>query len=185
MFAWLDQHNGAVVAVATVLNVLVAIVYAFFTGGLWRQARYQASQARAIFEATSRPWLSIEPIQRFGFSEAGVRLDFRLRNHGHEPAFADSWVLRWGLSSSDRDPVPKDAGSAVTWCVLPSADVWANPLDLVSDAARGAWSPGVRFEAAVYYHGAGTREHRTRVVGLLKVTNDDAFVIEDARHEAT
>src|SRR2546425_9619449 len=81
--AWLDQHKDAVVAVATVVNVLVAIVYAFFTWGLWRQARHQASQTRAMFEATNRPWLSIEPVRQFGFSEAGVRLDFRLRNHGH------------------------------------------------------------------------------------------------------
>jgi len=42
ILTWLDQHNGAVVAVATVVNVLVAIVYAFFTWGLWRQARHQA-----------------------------------------------------------------------------------------------------------------------------------------------
>lgn len=37
--AWLDQHNGAVVAVATVVNVIVAAVYALFTYGLWRLAR--------------------------------------------------------------------------------------------------------------------------------------------------
>src|SRR2546425_5007664 len=144
--AWLDQHKDAVVAVATVLNVLVAIVYAFFTWGLWRQVRHQARQKRAMFEATNRPWLSIEPIQRFGFSESGVRLDFHLRNHGHGPAFADSWVLRWGLGPSDGGPAPRDAGFAVTWCVLPAADGWAKPLDLVSDAARGASSPGVRVE---------------------------------------
>ena len=183
--AWLDQHKDAVVAVATVVNVLVAIVYAFFTWGLWRQARHQARQTRAMFEAANRPWLSIEPVRQFGFSEAGVRLDFRLRNHGHGPAFADSWVLRWGLGPNDRAPAPKDAGVAVTWCVLPSADAWAKLLDLVSDAARGAWSSGIRFEAAVYYRGADTREHWTRAVGLLKITNDDAFVIDDALHEAT
>ena len=34
VLAWLDQHNGAVAAVATVLNVVVAIVYAFFYAGL-------------------------------------------------------------------------------------------------------------------------------------------------------
>jgi hypothetical protein len=64
ILAWLDQHNGAVVAIATVLNVLVAIVYAFFTWRLWRQARHQATQTRAMFEATNRAWLSIEPLQR-------------------------------------------------------------------------------------------------------------------------
>src|SRR2546422_4444160 len=95
--AWLDQHNGAVVAVATVLNVLVAIVYAFFTWGLWRQAKRQARQTRAMFEATNRPWLSIEPIRRYGFSESGVRLDFHFRNHWHRPAVADTWGLRLGL----------------------------------------------------------------------------------------
>ena len=87
LLAWLDQHNGAVVAIATVLNVLVATVYAFFTWGLWRQAQHQANQARAMFEATNRPWLSIEPVQRFGFSESGVRLDVRPRNHGPRAAF--------------------------------------------------------------------------------------------------
>ena len=185
VLAWLDQHNGAVAAVATVLNVVVAIVYAFFTLGLWRQARYQASQTRKMFEATNRPWLSIEPKQRFGFSESGVRLDFHLRNRGRGPAFAESWVLRWGLGPNDKGPGPKAGGVSVAWCVLPGADVWAKPLDLVSDAARGAWSPGVRFEAAVYYRGAGAQEYRSRLVGLLKVKNDDSFVIDDALHEAT
>ena len=89
------------------------------------------------------------------------------------------------MGPNDRGPVPRDAGVAVTWCVLPSADAWAKPLDLVSDAARGAWSPGVSFEVAVYYRGADTQEHRTRLVGLLRVKNDDSFVIDDAMHEAT
>jgi len=49
---WLHQRNAAVVAVATVVNVVVAIVYAFFTWGLWRQARHQARQTRAMFEGS-------------------------------------------------------------------------------------------------------------------------------------
>lgn len=173
------------VAAATVANVIVAVVYAVFTWGLWRETRRQATQTREMFEAAHRPWLSIEPVQRFGFSMSGVRLDFRLRNHGQGPAFAQSWVLRWGLAPSDRGPVPSAAGTAARWSVLPGADTWAIPLNLVADAARGAWSPGVRFEAAVFYRGADSEERRTRLVGLLKVTNSDSFVIDDVLHEAT
>lgn len=182
--AWLEAHNGAVVAAATVANVFVAVVYAVFTWGLWRETRRQATQTREMFEASHRPWLSIEPIRRFGFSMSGVRLDFRLRNHGQGPAFADVWLIRWGLAPNDTGPVPKAAGTAVNWCLVPNGETWAKPLDLMADAAREAWLLGVRFEAAVFYRGAGSEEYRTRLVGLLKVKNDDSFVIEDVVNDA-
>lgn len=46
---WLDTHNGAVIAVATVVNVLVAAAYAFVTWRLWRVARDQAHMSQQVW----------------------------------------------------------------------------------------------------------------------------------------
>ncbi|MBI4269034.1 MAG: hypothetical protein HY615_01760 [Candidatus Rokubacteria bacterium] len=52
LLAWLDKHNGAVVAVATAVNVLVAAFYAFVTWRLWRVAADQAAVSRRALETS-------------------------------------------------------------------------------------------------------------------------------------
>lgn len=178
---WLDKHNGAVMAIATVAGVLVAAVYAYVTLRLWTATREQARLTREIFEVTHRPWLSIEPVQRFGFSEVGVRLDFQLRNHGTAPAVVTGWGLRWGLHPQDTDPAIPTTG--VRWFIVPQAAEWAIPLDLRSDAAAAAWRSGVRFDATVAYQGTGPARYATRLLGTLRVTNHDAFVVESVRQD--
>lgn len=58
-----EVTSNTVIAVATVVNVLVTVVYAFFTWHLWRQTRVAADAARrgadASVESTAvapRPW---------------------------------------------------------------------------------------------------------------------------------
>src|SRR6266446_1947190 len=86
--------SNTVIAIATAVSVLVTTIYAIFTWRLWQETRrqagltgQQAAQTREMFEATHRPWISIEPFQQYAFADSSVRLAFRLRNHGSSPAF--------------------------------------------------------------------------------------------------
>src|SRR5882762_306961 len=89
--------------------------------------------------------------------------------------------MRWGLSPNDTEPVIPT--KVVHWFVVPQGEEWALPLDLSGGAARGAWTPGVRFDATVSYQGPGAARYATRLLGTLKVSGDDAFVVEDARQD--
>ncbi len=186
----MDQAtSNAVLAVAAVVTVGITAVYAAFTILLWRATRRQAelaaqaaAQTREMFEATHRPWVSIEPRQLYAFTESQVRLEFRLHNHGAGPAFVTRWVRQWDLDSSDRPPLTAESGEAVSWCVLPSGSCEA--LALRFGNPQGVWRGGNRFEVAALYHGADGRLRRTRLVATLRVKGQEDFDLESVRHEA-
>ncbi len=73
--------SNTVIAIATAVSVLVTTIYAIFTWRLWQETRrqagltgQQAAQTREMFEATHRPWISIEPFQQYPFTDSSVRL---------------------------------------------------------------------------------------------------------------
>src|SRR5258708_2327797 len=169
-------------AVATVVMAVVTTVYAFFTWRLWQETRRQAIQTREIFETTHRPWLSIKPVQKFGFSDSGVRLHFCLHNYGTAPAFVTAWGLRWGLHPNDTETRPST--TPVNWVIVPGGEEDGRPLELLYDAAKGAWSPGVHFEVSIRYRGGWPREYYARMLGILKVEGTQTFSIDDVRHDA-
>jgi hypothetical protein len=192
-----------IIAGATVVNVAVTAVYAFFTWRLWLEtrrqaeltkqqaeltkqqaglAKQQAEQTRDMFESTHRPWLSIEPFQRYPFTGSQVRLEFRLRNHGPSPAFVTRWVRHWDLDSSDRPPLTPERGEQVTWCVLPGGI--SEALEIKFGDPGGVLMRGSRLEVGALYRGADERVHRTRLVATLRVKGQDSFDLESVRHEA-
>jgi hypothetical protein len=186
----MDQAtSNAVLAVAAVLTVVITAVYAVFTILLWRATRRQAqlaaqsaAQTREMFEATHRPWVSIEPFQLYAFTDSQVRLEFRLRNHGPSPAFVTRWVRHWGLDSSDRPPLTADRGEHVAWCVLPGGT--ADALEIKWGDPHGVWQRGNRFEVGALYQGADGHLRRTRLLATLRVKGEDTFDLDGVKHEA-
>jgi hypothetical protein len=186
----MDQTtSNAILAIAAVVTVLITAVYAGFTMLLWRETRRQArlaaeaaTQTREMFEATHRPWLSIEPFWLYTFTGTQVRLDFRLRNHGSSPAFVTRWIRHWDLDSSERPPVTAERGEQVAWCVLPGAT--ADALEIKWGDPQGVWMRGSRFEVGALYHGADGRLRQTQLVATLRVKGEDAFDLQDRKHAA-
>jgi hypothetical protein len=182
--------SEAIIAGATVVNVAVTAVYAFFTWRLWQETgkqakltEQQAAQTRDMFEATHRPWVSIEPFQMYPFTNSSVRLAFRLRNHGSSPAFVTRWVRRWDFHASDPPVVlGPDAGDGVSWCIFP--DGVGDALEITFGDPLGVWSRGTRFEVAALYRGADGRVRRTRLVATLYVKGLESLVLGNVWNEA-
>ncbi len=181
--------SNTVIAVATAVNVAVTAVYALFTWRLWQEtrrqaelSRQQAAQTREIFEATHRPWVSIEPFQLYAFTDSSVRLEFRLHNHGPSPAFVTRWVRHWDLDLSDRPPLTAESGESVSWCLLPNGTCEA--LEIRFGDPMGVWQRGNRFEVAALYLGADGRRRSTRLVATLRLKGEQTFDVDNVRHEA-
>jgi hypothetical protein len=186
-----EVTSTTVIAVATAVNVAVTMVYAYFTWRLWQETRreaeltgQQAVQTREIFEATNRPWLSIEPFQEFAFDGGSVKINFRLRNHGTSPAFVTHWIKHWDLPSpEDVLRLTDSPGEQVSWCIFPNGEGRARQIEFGDP--RGAWNRGSRFLVGVRYHGPDQRPHSTRLVAILRVTGIQDFRLEDVSHQAT
>ncbi len=73
---WLDAHNGAVQAVATVIQVLVTIVLVVITVYYALQTRKQATAAQDALAAQDWPMLVPQPVphQRDGLQPHGYLL---------------------------------------------------------------------------------------------------------------
>jgi hypothetical protein len=181
--------SNTVIAIATAVNVVVTTIYAIFTWRLWQETRrqagltgQQAAQTREMFEATHRPWISIEPFRQYDFSTSSVRLAFRLRNHGSSPAFVTRWVRRWDFASGPPQPLAPEAGDGVSWCIFP--DGTGEALEIVFGDPHGVWQRGTRFEVAALYHGTDGRLRRTRLVATLRIKGSDTFDLDAVWHEA-
>lgn len=183
---WLQSYSEAVIALATVVGVLVAATYAFFTWRLWQETRRQAELTKDIFEATHRPWVAIHPTLKVGAIQARARLDFRLRNYGTAPAI----VTSWSASASWRDSVletEEPGSSAISLCIFPEGEEWAPPLVLIREGAMAAWldDPPIQLRATVTYRGPAEARYSTSLSCDLRVTSDTDLRIENSQHEAT
>jgi hypothetical protein len=180
--SWLQANNGAVIAIATVAGVLVAILYAIFTGGLWKETRRQAKITQRMFEASHRPYVSINPLWTTGdvdprTARRGISIEFTLENHGGVPAV----VSRWQVVVQHRNVTvaENDAGD-FSLCIFPGGSEKVRPVKIAAEEAREIWnSPDpVSVDATVRYRGSYDRPYSTRVVAHLR---PDVVVME--RHE--
>jgi hypothetical protein len=181
--------SNTVIAIATAVNVVVTTIYAIFTWRLWQETRrqavltgQQAAQTREMFEATHRPWISIEPFQQYAFADSSVRLAFRLRNHGSSPAVVTRWVRRWDFASGPPEPLAPEAGDGVSWCIFPGGT--GEALEIVFGDPQGVWQRGTRFEVAALYHGADGRPRQTRLIATLRLKGLETFILDAFWHEA-
>ncbi len=75
---WLDAHNPAVTALATILIAVFTIVLTFVTGG-------QALQTRKALNLTRRPKLRVR-LTRPLFTDGAIKIAYTLINVGDKPA---------------------------------------------------------------------------------------------------
>lgn len=89
--AFVDAHNGAVTAIATVCIAALTVVLALVTRGQMRLAHDAIRLARDEFSAQHRPWIAIRNMQVNGpimVNEDGfiVPVEFTVENTGTTPA---------------------------------------------------------------------------------------------------
>ena len=130
---FVDNHNGAIVALAT-------LAVAAFTGTLWWTSKSTLSHLRREFEATHRPWIPPDIQLASGWTwtpdgDGQVTLRFTLQNIGSSPATnvdvrTRIFPLGWGflsppeaqksLSQSERrDPIAP--GEGMGWTIFPNS----------------------------------------------------------------
>jgi hypothetical protein len=102
--------SNTVIAIATAVNVVVTTIYAIFTWRLWQETRrqagltgQQAAQTREMFEATHRPWISIEPFRQYDFSTSSV-----------------GWPSGCGITGAARPSSPAGSGGGTSRPARPS-----------------------------------------------------------------
>lgn len=172
---WLNQNSGSVVAVASMLGVLVAAIYAFFTWRLWQATTRQANITHALwsaterqanitqstFDATNRPYVSVTP--KWGNSIVDIdRLCFEcvFENYGTLPAVVTRWRLQVCLP--DREVATEELSeSEMRLCLFPERP-YTKAVDFTGD---GIWpAPTVHVDATLEYRGATDRVYRTRMM---------------------
>jgi hypothetical protein len=150
-----EVTSNTVIAVATVVNVLVTVVYAFFTWHLWRQTRVAADAARrgadASVESTAVARQALVEVQRaYMFAKAfrtDVDRDAQARpirwrivteweNFGQTPAVAVTLIsmhekIPRGQSQDFRFPTAADfvgGAAAVSTPIAPGGGINSNPI---------------------------------------------------------
>jgi hypothetical protein len=116
---WLNQHSGAVTAVAAVIAVFVNIIYTFMTIFLWFETRRQALLTRHMFEASYTPYVSIRVEEALETDEPGV-LSFNMVFQNHGPVLAH--IMKWEMHATLTD-------LALQEHPLPHIDVLMNPTN--------------------------------------------------------
>jgi len=199
LLAWLDDHNGAVVAIATGVNVIVAAFYAVVTVGIWRVASRalalnqlavsdthvqaegaaaaatavteQARIAQRMFEATHRPYIAITPQSPKVRSMDAVVARFTLENHGAVPAVRTRWRhdVRQGGAVVEQQDYTVGPNAAFT--AFPGLS-HTSTLELATpnQAALRVGREVMRFEIAIDYRGLGDRDYRTTIVTEFRFT---------------
>lgn len=184
--------------------VLVAVtgVYAWFTILLWRATRRQAEAAReqaalargqaeltrAIFEATHRPEVAVEPVLKQAAHPGLVRLSFRATNHGRQTAIITSWSAV--LMHSDKAVGVADSLTA-NIAVFSGASSEALPyVEMKGSGAAALWkSSGSATPHAIRldleYRGAGPTTYKTEVRGTLWMLEPWVFSFEHVEHAIT
>jgi predicted metal-dependent HD superfamily phosphohydrolase len=199
LLAWVDDHNGAVVAIATCVNVIVAAFYAVVTVGLWRVAgrtlalnqqavtdtRTQAEAAAAaataateqariaqrMFEATHRPYIAITPQAPDVPSMDAIVARFMLDNRGAVPAVLTRWKhdVRQGSAIVEQQDYTAGPNAALT--VFPGLSHPATlEIPTPNQAALRVGREAMRFEIAIDYRGFGDRDYRTTIVTEFRFT---------------
>ncbi len=198
---WLDTHNGAVMAVATVLNVLVAATYAFVTWRLWRVAKDQAQTSqqawieahiqaeaamaaaraaneqadltRQMFEASHRPYLTIIAPDPTFLGDGRIRFIIHLENKGTVPGVVTGWHVgvRYRGCKLIEQEFPEPK---ITRVVFPGVPERMPLLEISAANAAPIRGSGdaVLVEASVTYRGVGTKTYSTLVVMELISVNE-------------
>lgn len=190
---WLDKHNGAVIAVATVINVIVAAAYAFVTWGLWKVARSQAATTvnlwtethiqaeasvataraaheqaqvtRRMFEASHRPYVAIMSRYPLSLPDGRLQFSFSLENKGAVPAVVTTWrvAVRMGGKPVVEQIYPEDKVASI---VFPGETESMPPIEISATRAapmRGSGKP-VLVEVRVEYRGVAEPSYSTSLV---------------------
>jgi hypothetical protein len=182
--------------------VLVTAVYAYYTIQLWRTttkqadaardqaqlAREQTELTRAIFTATHRPEIAVEPFLKQAANPGHVIVNFNLTNHGRMVAVITVWSARLTLQGAT---VAEAKDLTGTVAVFPGAQSDAMPsLELKGDAAAKLWNPSLIMSPhtlylAVSYRGSGAAEYETVVRAAFSVTATRTLRLENIEHEIT
>lgn len=160
-----------VMALAAVAGVIVSGVYAYFTWGLWAQARRQAEIAagqveltRRMLEASQRPRLSLDLYADAGTGPNGINVAAVLRNSGPVPATVTGASLRATFGEDvlgeGQQLTPRHVPSQL--CIFPGRGdelTWGilNPFGSSRDGF-------IRIESEVTYQGVLDQTHMTRVL---------------------
>lgn len=160
----------AVIAVATVVNLLVAIF-------MWRVTRESTRITRSIFEAANRPYVGI-PNVNVQKDDAAKKLDFtvRIKNFGSVPAneFSSKWdVLIDGVSQPQTGIPDKPAVLFPQVSVL-LAGTFADPM--YSSIVTG--KSALEFVVKVRYKGVTQKEYYYRQKNRYYPQANSFMVIE-------
>ncbi len=176
---WLDMHNGAVVAIATVVGAIIAGIYAFVTWGMWREshrqaeasvaaaraANEQADVTRRIFEASHRPYVAIMSRDPLSLPDGRLQFSFSLENKGAAPAVVTAWrvAVRMGskpiieqIYAEDKIASVAFAGETASMPHIEISATQAAPM-------KGSGNP-VLVEVRVAYRGVTERGYSTSLV---------------------
>lgn len=107
LLSWLNENSGAVTAVAAVAGVVVATAYSIFAALQWRATKAQADITRRTFEASHRPYLTVEAQEPTDTGTHGL-LSFALAflNHGSVPADITAFEVAGTLMDLDGPEQP-------------------------------------------------------------------------------
>lgn len=115
VWGWLAKENQALsglTALATVAGVIVAAIYAGLTWLLARQATRQAQITRLMFDATYRPWVSVDfQEDNFFANDSFYRFDIVVQTYGQVPGF----LIGYRLTVLENEQVSMTDASDPSW----------------------------------------------------------------------
>ncbi len=152
MIEWIGQHNGALIAIAT-------IAYTFFSGLMWWSMRQSLELTRNSFEETQRPHVGVGLIKSSLEASSGrFKFELELVNAGSVPAreLRTEWTAKIGGSQRPRiTPLER-------MTILPNRSIsYGETIDNldVQNVMRG--TTHLEIQVDLVYKGRGNREYRT------------------------
>jgi hypothetical protein len=190
LMAWARDNSSAVTALAALAAVVVTIIYTFFTLLLWAQTKRQATLTRQMFDASQRPWLSMQPTMAVEDPGALI-LGVDIKNHGAVAGVVAGF--RVAITHGAKTLKNRESAEAGRLAIFPG---WTEHMRVMvlhgQDAVGVAASAGpVIIDAILRYESYG-RPYSTRLVAALRTSTrpDGQWLIADGqwaieRHEIT
>lgn len=166
---WLADSSQQLTLLITAAGVIVAAVYVVLTHTLAAAAKQQAKITQQTFEATNRPWLSINLMHSWDHDD--LRFTATLENHGPVPAVLVEWIFTLRQDGSVVGGGTPLAAPALAISVFQSA---THPIGdfKIGGAPVKACTAGrtIEIEASIRYRGVGDTVYRTSILYDLVTT---------------